>query len=124
MAKRSDASKKLKSNFPVYKLDPFFNGNPDYEEEKFGVFKFTGINLVKYNLYCFQNNLDRDDFKNQVEFLFRLLDNDPTLKGSELKQAGSVEEAAELIHKYILKEQAGFQNTIETAYDILERNGQ
>ena len=124
MAKRSDASKKLKSNLPVYKLDPFINGNFDYEEEKFGVFKFTGINLVKYNLYCFQNNLDRDDFKNQVEFLFRLLDNDPTLKGSELKQAGSVEEAAELIHKYILKEQAGFQNTIETAYDILERNGQ
>jgi len=124
MAKRSDGLTKLTNNLPIYKLDPFIKGNPDYAEEKFGAFKFTGINLVKYNLYCFQNNLDRDDFKNQVEFLFRLLDNDSSLKGAELKQARSVEEAAELIHKYILKEQAGFQNTIETAYDILERNGQ
>jgi hypothetical protein len=105
-----------------YKLDPFKNGAYVQADTKFGVFQFSGVNLLKYNDYCFSKNLDRDDIKTQVEFLIKLLNEDPSLRGAELRNARSIEEAAELIHTYILKDTSQLQNTISTAYDMIERN--
>lgn len=122
MAKRIVANPKIVNNKPIPKPDPHFNGIPDRVEQRFGAFQFTGINLAKFNAYCFQNNLDRNDFEVQVNFLFRLLDSDPKLRGGELKKAQSIEEAAELIHKYILNDTSELNNTIDTAYNLLERN--
>ena len=34
----------------------------------------------------------------------------------------TIEQAAQIIHEYILKDNTGLQNTIDTAYDLLDRN--
>jgi hypothetical protein len=63
-----------------------------------------------------------NDVTNQTNFLIKQLREDNSLRGSELKEAKTVEQAALIIHQYILKDTSGLQNTIDTAYDLLDRN--
>lgn len=97
-------------------------GAQNEDDATFGVFKFRGVMKKKYFDYCFSGNLDMNDVTNQTNFLIKQLREDNSLRGSELKEAKTVEQAALIIHQYILKDTSGLQNTIDTAYDLLDRN--
>lgn len=124
MAKINDKlRKKIRATQTAIKPDPVkIQGGRTEDDFAFGVFKFRGNNLLKYTKFCFENNLDMNETNNQVTFLFNLLKEDSTLRGSELKQAETVEQAAQIIHEFILKDMTGLQNTIDAAYDLLDRN--
>jgi len=98
------------------------SGAQTIDDFTFGVFKFRGETKQKYFNYCFSKNLDINEVINQVDFLFKQLKEDDSLRGNELKEAETVEQAAQIIHEYILKDNTGLQNTIDTAYDLLDRN--
>ena len=124
MAKINDKlRKKIRTTQTAIKADPVkIQGGRTEDDFAFGVFKFRGNNLLKYTKFCFENNLDMNETNNQITFLFNLLKEDSTLRGSELKQAETVEQAAQIIHEFILKDMTGLQNTIDAAYDLLDRN--
>ena len=98
------------------------SGGQTGDDVTFGVFKFRGATKQKYFDYCFSKNLDINEIINQTNFLFKQLKEDDSLRGNELKEAETVEQAAQIIHEYILKDNTGLQNTIDTAYDLLDRN--
>jgi hypothetical protein len=115
--------KSLKSAKSVIKPDPTkIQGARTEDDFAFGIFKFRGSNLLKYTQYCFNNNLDMNEKQNQITFLFKILKEEDALRATELKEAETVEQAAQIIHEYILKDTSSLQNTIDTAYDLIDRN--
>lgn len=91
-------------------------------EEVFGIFKFRGLMLLGFRAYCFSRNLDMNDSGVQADYLLKQLEENTELRGSELKNAETIEKAAQLIHEYILKDNANIDKTVNLAYDFLERN--
>lgn len=115
--------KNAKTAYSDIKPDPVkIQGARTEDDFAFGIFKFRGNNLLRYTKFCFNNNLNINDVESQTKFLFILLREETSMRGSELKGTETVEQAAQIIHEYILKDTSGLQNTIDTAYDLLDRN--
>ena len=87
----------------------------------FGAYNFSGALLIKYNNYCFEKGLSRDDVINQTKFLLQELHRDSGLYGKSFRKAETVEKAAKIFHKFIVNSK-GEDRTVDLAYEFLDRN--
>lgn len=89
--------------------------------ETFGVYNFSGALLLKFNNYCSEKRLDRDEVINQTGFLIQELHSDPELYGRAFRNAETIEKAAKIFHKFITNTE-NEDLTIDLAYEYMDRN--
>lgn len=89
--------------------------------ESFGVYNFSGPLLLKFNNYCSEKRLDRDEVINQTEFLIQELHHDPELYGRAFRNAETIEKAAKIFHKFIVNTE-NEDRTTDLAYEYMDRN--
>ena len=87
----------------------------------FGIYNFIGVDLLKFNEYCFRKGLNRTSVETQTEFLLKEINHNSNFNGKAFKQAKTIEQAASIFHEFIVKF-SGENSTIDTAYEYMDRN--
>ena len=113
---------KIKDKRLIKKITPDYRIRTDPTKvESFGVYNFSGTLLIKFNNYCFEKGLNRNEVITQTGFLIQELHHDPSLYGRAFRNAETIEKASKIFHKFIVNKK-GEDRTTDLAYEFMDRN--
>ena len=113
---------KIKDKRLIKKITPDYRIRTDpLKVESFGAYNFSGTLLIKFNNYCFEKGLNRNEVITQTGFLIQELHHDPSLYGKAFRNAETIEKASKIFHKFIVNKK-GEDRTTDLAYEFMDRN--